>query len=61
MNRGPPHPHIAERRKMTAPIAVDRGGFSLAAFVDGQPQGAPWIILSNSLGAAPVLDRKSVV
>jgi 3-oxoadipate enol-lactonase len=40
---------------MTAPIAVDRGGFSLAAFVDGQPEGAPWIVLSNSLGAAAMM------
>jgi 3-oxoadipate enol-lactonase len=40
---------------MTAPIAVDRGGFSLAAFIDGQPEGAPWIILSNSLGASAMM------
>ncbi len=31
---------------------VDRGGFALATSVTGQPEGAPWIILSNSLGAS---------
>ncbi len=40
---------------MTAPITVDRGGFRLAAYIDGQGEGAPWIILSNSLGAAAMM------
>jgi 3-oxoadipate enol-lactonase len=40
---------------MTAPIAVERGGFKLAAFIDGQPEGAPWIVLSNSLGASAMM------
>lgn len=36
-------------------LMVDRGGFSLATYVDGQPEGAPWIVLSNSLGAAAMM------
>jgi 3-oxoadipate enol-lactonase len=36
-------------------IIVDRGGFSLAADVTGQPEGAPWLILSNSLGASRMM------
>jgi 3-oxoadipate enol-lactonase len=40
---------------MTAPLFVDRGGFRLAAYVDGQPEGAPWIVLSNSLGASAMM------
>ncbi|HZV21420.1 MAG TPA: 3-oxoadipate enol-lactonase [Hyphomicrobiales bacterium] len=40
---------------MGAPVMVDRGGFSIAAYVDGQGEGAPWIILSNSLGAAAMM------
>ncbi len=34
---------------------VDRGGFRLAARIDGRPEGAPWIVLSNSLGAAAMM------
>lgn len=40
---------------MTAPVMVDRGGFRLAARIDGQPEGAPWIMLSNSLGATAAM------
>jgi 3-oxoadipate enol-lactonase len=36
---------------MANPVIVDRGGFGLATWVDGCPVGAPWIVLSNSLGA----------
>lgn len=31
---------------------VDRGAFEIATSVTGQPEGAPWIVLSNSLGAS---------
>ncbi|AXS41760.1 3-oxoadipate enol-lactonase [Breoghania sp. L-A4] len=31
---------------------VDRGAFYLATSVTGRPEGAPWIVLSNSLGAS---------
>ncbi len=40
---------------MSEPLMVDCGGFSLATYVDGQPEGAPWIVLSNSLGAAAMM------
>jgi 3-oxoadipate enol-lactonase len=40
---------------MTAQLAVDRGGFKLAAYIDGQGEGAPWIVLSNSLGASAMM------
>lgn len=31
---------------------VDRGAFEIATAVTGQPKGAPWMVLSNSLGAS---------
>lgn len=37
---------------MSAIVKVSRGSFSLAARVTGRPEGAPWIVLSNSLGAS---------
>ena len=37
---------------MSGRVMVDRGGFRLAAQVSGQGEGAPWLILSNSLGAS---------
>ncbi len=40
---------------MTTSVAVDRGGFKLAAYIDGKGEGAPWIVLSNSLGAAAMM------
>lgn len=36
-------------------IKVDRDGFALAAYVSGRPDGAPWIVLSNSLAASHVM------
>jgi 3-oxoadipate enol-lactonase len=40
---------------MTQMMKVNRGTFSLATFVSGQPEGAPWIVLSNSLGASSMM------
>jgi 3-oxoadipate enol-lactonase len=37
---------------MSASVLVDCGGFRLAAEVSGAPEGAPWLVLSNSLGAS---------
>jgi 3-oxoadipate enol-lactonase len=34
---------------------VDRGDFRLAAVVSGREQGAPWLVLSNSLGATMMM------
>ncbi len=34
---------------------VDRGGFRLATKVSGQGAGAPWIVLSNSLGSSMMM------
>ncbi|MFC7398421.1 3-oxoadipate enol-lactonase [Chelatococcus sp. GCM10030263] len=40
---------------MSEPVIVDRGGFRLAARVCGASEGAPWIVLSNSLGASTLM------
>lgn len=38
---------------MTAsPVMVDRGAFRLASYVSGRQEGAPWIVLSNSLASS---------
>ena len=37
---------------MSAAVKVSCGSFALATYVSGQPEGAPWIVLSNSLGAS---------
>jgi 3-oxoadipate enol-lactonase len=40
---------------MSRTVTVERRGFSLAASVSGQGEGAPWIVLSNSLGATMMM------
>jgi 3-oxoadipate enol-lactonase len=40
---------------MSARVAVDRDGFQIAATVTGQGPEAPWLVLSNSLGASMMM------
>ncbi len=40
---------------MSGVTMIDRGGFRLATRVTGQAEGAPWLVLSNSLGASMMM------
>jgi 3-oxoadipate enol-lactonase len=40
---------------MSGVVMADRGGFRLATRVTGQGEGAPWLVLSNSLGASMMM------